>query len=89
MERVVVMVIGEFKWGSANLQGWRCECEREFVFGIGRDLQCLWILLVRGVAVTLMETHTLGCFSISLHSSTQLAVSHEVQHSNFRWDILS
>ena len=30
-ERVVVMVIGEFKQGFANLQGKRCKCVREFV----------------------------------------------------------
>lgn len=37
-EGVVVMVIGEFKQGSANLQGKRCERESELVFGGGGDL---------------------------------------------------
>lgn len=37
-EGVVVMVIGEFKQGSANLQGKRCERESELVFSVGGDL---------------------------------------------------
>ncbi len=47
-ERVVVMVIGEFKQGFANLQGKRCECVRVSFSSmcVGWFGVCLWIFFL-------------------------------------------
>lgn len=71
-ERVVVMVIGEFKQGFTNLQGKRCErCASEFFLYmcacVSGGLGCVYIFFFfvkeeRKVAVTLMKTHKVSCF---------------------------
>lgn len=90
-EREVVMVIGEFKQGFANLRGKRCECVRA-------SCSCVcvcWVAVViwgvygfllwtrrKKVAATLMKTRKMWCFQffyIQTHSKLYL---------NWAWSVL-
>lgn len=79
-ERVVVMVIGEFKQGFANLQGKRCTCVSEFFLYV-RVYMC-GVVEVWGVFMDFFCEREKSCcdldedlqgvvFSIFLHSNAQ------------------